>query len=112
MKPLNSIVGILLISTTILLSEEVSPRGGTDGDRKQMVSDTAPSVLPPSINLGFEYKVLVLIQGTSTEDALNELGRERWELVSVVDHRDARGGSTVKAYLKRVLRGPVPKTTK
>jgi hypothetical protein len=112
MKPLSVIIGIIVLSNSILLAEESNPRSGTDGDLKQKVSDLAPAVPTPAINLGFEYKVLVLIQGTSTESALNELGRERWELVSVVDHRDARGGSTVTAYLKRVLRGPAPKTTK
>jgi hypothetical protein len=112
MKPLSAIIGIIVLSNSILLAEESNPRNGTDGDLKQMVSDLAPAVPTPAINLGFEYKVLVLIQGTSTEIALNELGRERWELVTVVDQRDARGGSTVTAYFKRVLRGPAPKATK
>lgn len=106
MNPLSAIVGIIVLGTSILLAEDSNPRSGIAGDVKGTSSNHTPILPPPANHSRFEYKVHVLDQGRSAESALNELGREGWELVSVVIPPDASRGATGTAYLKRIFREP------
>jgi hypothetical protein len=106
MKPLSVIISIVVLASSILLAEDSVDQSGVGAKGKQVQSDPAP-VLPIPDQARFEYKVLELDSSdTLKESALNELGRQGWELVTVTSVFIPNGGSLNRAYLKRTLREP------
>jgi hypothetical protein len=107
MKSLSAIISIVVLASSILLAEDSVDQGGAGVKGKQVQSDPAP-ILPMPNQARFEYQVLVLESSDSMEGALNELGRQGWELVTVTSIFIPGGGSLNRAYLKRILREPTP----
>lgn len=109
MKPLSVIISIVVLASSILQAEDSVDRSGIGAKGKQERSDHA-AVLPIPDQARFEYKVLVLELGDASkkESALNELGRQGWELVTVTSNYIPDAGTMNTAYLKRILREPAP----
>lgn len=54
----------------------------------------------------FEYKIFDVDSagGDFMESMLNDLGKERWEMISVTDITKKKGDNSVRFYLKREYR--------